>query len=219
MIRQSCVSALFLGVLSGFASAGPVLLTSFSRQGGVVNASPTVRIGFVLEISNESIGDYALLGTDPMNSMPPVFLPNMFWSDGEEGILEFRESNDSGFAAFVASLTDELDDRLTLWSSWDTLVGDVQTRGGSYDSESSYFDPIDLVGADIEFIRLCVNEVSYSPSGLFGPEWNWIVTVEVLGTHPIPEPTTINLLCCAFLTCWFRMKFSRKSYRLANTKQ
>ena len=202
----------FMLALAATTSAGPiatdsVLLASFAREGGVVNASATVRIGFVMEISNSDTKEYSLVATNPLHSTRPFFLPNRLWNDGESGTLELSEATDAGFAGFVAALTDDRDDRLTLWSSWDTLVGGVQARGGSFGLESSFFAaPNDLLGADIEITRLHVDEISYAPTGLLGPEWSWNFTAEAFGTNAIAEPTAGILMWLGSAILAFRAR-------------
>lgn len=187
MIRQSCASVLFLGILSASASAGPVLLASFDQKGGFSSASSTIRVGFVLGLYEQFSEDAVLIGTDPSATSWPFFQPLRFWGEGETGYVELTPTSDAGFAAFALAATDGTDNQFVTWESWDPWV-----RGGHGGSESILFGREgDLLGYSLELVRINVNNIRYVPQGFQGPEWQWEITYEFFGSQIVPEPRSV----------------------------
>ncbi len=111
-----------------------------------------------------------------------------WWSleQGQTGSHLFTPGNAGDFAEFVTHLTDGADDFLGRGFQLSNTVS-----GLNYSSESSAFGTgADLVGNDIESIRLVVDELTLS-SDAEGYEYRVDATWEFWG---VPEPATLSLL-------------------------
>lgn len=190
-MRLRLSSLIFLAVCNATPTiAGPILLASYSRQGGVSEVSIHTQIGFLLTIFDFESGKPAYLGAKPETISQSNVLPIRFWDSGESGILEFNESNDVGFARFRELATDGIDSDGHIQTTWTGYSG-----GADAFQESILFNTAtDLIGADIDLVRLHVKEVTYGMHPFFGPGWDWDYTFEFFGTPAIPEPATICLL-------------------------
>ena len=180
------------------SNAEPILLGSFDAIAMGAGAPETeFRIQIVLR--NDLFPDY-----DPIDIGHGIF-----WEDGDSGVIEFSNS-DENFEEMAARVTDGVDQFLS------TIV--FATLGGAGDGavESQLFGlPVDLIGNELEFIRLLVHSVTIefydSPySELEGIQWNVDMTWEFWG-EPIPEPQTIAIMV---LGCYSLLK--RKPLRIVN---
>lgn len=111
------------------------------------------------------------------------------WDSGESGSIEISALNDAGFGGLASALTDGVDNYLYLLDSPSGCPG----LGGNFALESFWIQGSpDLVGNNIEFIRLIVHEVIIEEQGT-GVTWQSNLTYEFWGA-PIPEPAPLALL-------------------------
>lgn len=193
MRRISRITLLAGLVSCGAAWAGPVLLGSFDFDAQVELPVGT-RVGFALALLDL---DTSLILPDPPLGGLRIdrgVQPTMFWGNGESGVLEFTSATDPGFDDLASFVTDGIDDSLVVFWNW--------RDGGAYEGyglrESQRFGlESDLVGNDIDLIRLTVHEVSLDPLGGDLVSVQTHVTYDFYGS-PIPEPATLVLLMAGF---------------------
>jgi hypothetical protein len=144
--------------------------------------SVTTNTALAVEVSNEP----ALLATYPFRTngggapetdprvelilqLPTNFPPtdffglgqglDLFWEDGELGSFDFTSVNDAGFDDFANFATDGLDDLFALYTLFPSGGGD-----GDFGAETELFGGVaDLVGFNLELVRLVVDEASVTP--------------------------------------------------------
>jgi hypothetical protein len=189
MLQKKAAAILVLG-MNGVASAGPMLLASYTGPGSPhVGQAPwdDPRISFVLMMSPISpFGARPALGT------------GRFWSDGEVGTVDFNEDNSPDFGLLESYATNGENNSFTIYALFSNNLG-----AGMGSSESVLFDrhppidPPDLIGYDLETVRLIVNEVDFEPwlAPCCGNGYivGFDVTYEFYGS-PIPEPAVVTQL-------------------------
>ncbi len=157
---------------------------------GVTCGSPPTDIRFYLAWT-DNVGGWAAFAEDQ----------TPWWSleDGQTGSYVFTPANTSSFDGFVTHLTDGVDGFLGR--------GYTFQSGGSgmgYSSESSAFGTdTDLIGYEIDSIRLFVDELSVSSHDT-GYDFSADVTWEFWG---VPEPATLSLLVLGGLLVTSRRRF------------
>lgn len=179
--------ALALGIAAS-AWAGPVLLSSYSEisSGGRAPWSDP-RIQIELGLTSPMTGQGAHIGS------------GVFWSQGQTGIFDFSASNSVGFPLFEQLATNGIENQGGISALWSAGGG-----GGHGIKDSVLFDrfppigrPPDLVGYDLDFIRLIVNRLDFTPwmpeRGLEGLYYSYDITIEAYG-NLVPESTTVMLL-------------------------
>lgn len=116
----------------------------------------------------------------------------VFWEQGDTGSVEFGAATDPGFEVFADLATNGMDDVFGDGVFWPT--GGVISR--SLESEVFQGSP-DLVGFELDFVRLSVRQVDFtpfeSPTGVPGVTVDYDLTYDFFG-HPIPEPSSIILV-------------------------
>lgn len=198
MKRIGRVGTAVLLVANATVSAGPVLLASLDQTTGVERVGtglpPEPRVQFVLELAPHPsvVGSRVGLG--------------VFWEDGNNGAVDFTPDTDASFVGFADFATDGIDDWLT-----DLIIFPDGGGGGGGAPESVRLGTSpDLVGYQLDFLRLIVNDVTieeFVPEDT--PELQGIrvlanLRYEFYGTL-IPEPTTIILLSTGLvMVCWRR---------------
>lgn len=127
---------------------------------------------------------------------------DIYWNDDDSGSVDFTAANTPLFAPFVSWITNGLDDEI-VFMTFNQFGGG--TGGGGLESEIGMGLP-DLVGNQIDRIRLVVNELSIEPYSLppigDGLQWEANLTWEFWGS-PIPEPSTFLLVLPAFTALVF----------------
>jgi len=198
MKRISQIAAMMILASGAAAQAEPVLLGSFDYRLDDVLIEEA-QIGFVLQ--HTDVGGILAVDGPPLGGMSDdVRLgPSIFWEDGESGVLEFTSSSDPRFDEFTNLLTDGVDDSLIVF--WEWIIGDGFGGNGALESELFGLDT-DLIGNDIELIRLTVHEVSIGPFMPGNLPVAFDVTYDFFGT-PVTEPSTTILLIVgsAYLGC------------------
>lgn len=123
-----------------------------------------------------------------------------YWAAGAAGIYDFAPTNTQNFAEFASLLTDGQDDFLLEY----LYVEDCGGGNIGGDSESSRLGGVpDLIGNNLEFIRLIVHDIAvdpYDPPCECGPgtQFDADITWQFWGT-PVPEPATLGLLSFAII--------------------
>lgn len=191
-LRRIILSA--VGILCSciVALAGPVSLGSLDF-GSHAELPGGTRVGFALQLSD--VHDYSMFPDPPLGAMciGRGLQSTAFRDHGESGVLEFTPTTHPEFDAFASFVTDEIDDSLVVLWHWEDDGG----YGGHGLLESQRFGlESDLVGSDLELIRLTVHEVSFEPLEEDLVSVHTRVTYDFLGA-PIPEQGTIILLVCA----------------------
>ncbi len=191
-LRRIMLSA--VGILCSCitARAGPVSLGSFDF-GSHAELPGGTRVGFALGILD--FDDHPMFPDPPLGALRigRGLQPTAFWDHGESGVLEFTPTTDPEFEAFASFVTDGIDEYLVVLWYWEDDGG----YGGHGLLESQRFGlESDLVGSDLELIRLTVHEVSFEPLEEDLVSVHTRVTYDFLGA-PIPEQGTIILLVCA----------------------
>ena len=179
--------AMALG-LTATASAGPVLLSSYSDiSGGGRGLWSDPRVQFELGLTSPMTGQGAHIGR------------GVFWSQDQTGFFDFSVENSVDFDLFEILATNGLDNQSGVSAIWSDGSG-----GGHGVKESVLFDrfppighPPDLIGYDLDFIRLIVNRLDFTPwipePGLEGLYYSYDITIEAYG-NLVPESTTVMLL-------------------------
>lgn len=90
--------------------------------------------------------------------------------DGASGQFSFHSSNEPGFAAFVACLTNNEDNTLTSGVFLFPSGSGIQRMFREQDFAP---DPPDLAGCTIHEVRLVLHSLSISPEGLFDADYEW----------------------------------------------
>jgi len=155
---------------------GSSLLGSFSETvicGGQTPSEPAVEIHLGW-FGREPPWDWALLGYDS----------GIHWYDGDSGYYDFTSEYNPDFAVVAAGVTNGYDDDLM---SRSYVVNGGGCGSGWTESKLGLGNP-DLAGFQIDFIRLVVNNVSFSQ---YDGHVITDVTWEFWG---VPEPTTLFLL-------------------------
>ncbi|GMU26354.1 MAG: hypothetical protein AMXMBFR16_12590 [Candidatus Uhrbacteria bacterium] len=172
-------------VLARNAEAAPILLAKYNQAwpAGPSGAPPTDRVEFPL--AHLRLGEV----------FPFTIGQDVSWFDGQPGSVVLNASNDSNFLAMAERLTDGLDEELfSMLFAGSSGVGSPQSESVQHGIAP------DLIGNEIEYIRLNVNEISIVPfiHPQIGPriQINASVSYEFWGT-PVPEPTTLTLLFVA----------------------
>lgn len=186
------ITAVVFLLSCGVACAGPVLLASWDETAGHASAATggvpnDPRVQIVLELSQ----GVSILG--------PRLGTGLFWEDGDHGTVDFTSATTGEFDAFATMATNGVDDAISQWLAF-PWGGDG--GGTAYESWRYGVSP-DLIGNEIELVRLIVHDVSI--------EYPWIppdypdlegikvlaeLTYEFYGT-PIPEPCVAYLLISA----------------------
>lgn len=171
-------------VCCGVARAGPVLLASYDEvfRGGTAPQS-IARVQFSLQLSLDvpvAIDELSGLGA------------GIWWEAGDQGTVDFTRDTSVAFADFAAAATDGIDGRFA------SLTGFFQGNDhGVIGPESSLFNRSpDLVGYELEIVRLIVHELRFEPLVIDTSEGFSVeshITYQVYGS-PIPEPSTVMLL-------------------------
>lgn len=121
------------------------------------------------------------------------------WPDNDSGNFDFTSVNSNEFLQLSFIVTNGVDDDLGFL----IRTPDGNLGGGHSGTESSFgLGTPDLVGNQIDFIRLVVHDLSIqpfmSPFAGEGIQWDAHITWEFWGT-PIPEPATVCLLALGAL--------------------
>lgn len=168
--------------------ADPVVLASVERfLSGAGAPEPEFRVRIVL--AHDSV-------PPPLNEVR--LGDDLWWEDGQSGMVDFDIDGDPEFAEFASRLTDGVDEVLFI------LVEGTRGGGGPGGFESAWLERSpDLVGNQLDFIRLIVENVSLEPwedpyGGGLGVRHNVDLRYEFWG-HPIPEPTSLSLLAIGAL--------------------
>lgn len=172
----------------GVARAGPVLLASFDIQGGSAHAPEMEqRVEIFLELR-------------PFDADPPGFRlgENTFWSEGDQGILEFSAFDTTDFLRFADIATNGVNDRYLQYTLWPSGTGSAQ---GGFESrlfgrEPALGELADLSGYQLDLVRLSVRNVHFEPWPMPDPtgfQVTYDLTYEFYGT-PIPEVGTLVFL-------------------------
>jgi len=188
MRRLSCLAVaaiLCVMVLARNAEAAPILLANYNQAwpAGPSGAPPTDRVEFPL--AHLRLGEV----------FPFTIGQDVSWFDGQPGSVVLHASNDSNFLEMAERLTDGLDEELF------SMLFAGSSGVGSPQSESiQHGIAPDLIGNEIEYIRLNVYEISIVPfvHPQFGPriQISASVSYEFWG-KPVPEPASLALLCIA----------------------
>jgi hypothetical protein len=110
------------------------------------------------------------------------------WSDGQSGAVELNSDNDLHYNAFAASAANGVDELYLVSLLFADGVG-IAALG----SESDLLGRVpDLVGYEVESIRLVVHDVRVEPLG-DGYDAEARFTFEFYG-FVVPEPTSVALL-------------------------
>lgn len=188
MKRISQITIVALLVSCGLARAGMVLLATHDAQvGGGVAPQDEMRVQFVLEIfAQDSFPPGPRLGT------------GIFWRDGDSGTVDFAPQTDPDFLSLAVLATNGVNDDYRIHTNWPDGAG-----GGGGGFESRLFgrsphagEPPDLVGYELELIRLTVENVGFEPwPGDDGDGYFVLADLryEFFGSV-IPEPATLVLL-------------------------
>lgn len=118
-----------------------------------------------------------------------------YWHEGESGVFDFQP-NVTNWTTFTSCATNGVDDEIRMWVYLERPTGG-HSWGYRGRPESQFFNrPTDLIGCNIETVRLIVNDVH-----MWTEEDRFYVsadaTWEFWGT--VPEPCTIVLLGSAVL--------------------
>ena len=146
-----------------------------------------MRVQFVLELfAQDSFPPGPRLGT------------GIFWREGDSGTVEFAPQTDPDFLFLAGLATNGVNDEYRIHTNWPDGTG-----GGGGGAESRLFgrsphagDPPDLVGYELELIRLTVENVDFEPwPGDDGDGYFVLADLryEFFGSV-IPEPATLVLL-------------------------
>lgn len=176
-------------------TAEPVLLASydFTSEGGHAPESDP-RVEFILQLPTTfPPSDFFGLGVDM----------DIFWEDGDQGSFDFSAGTDEAFDDFALFATDGIEDNFTIFDLFPSGSG-----GGTPPSPESVLFGVspDLVGNELQLVRLIVHEVSFEPwvpdpvqyPEIEGFLYSADLTYEFYGT-PIPEPTTLIVLACGLV--------------------
>ena len=195
--RSVTIIAITCSVLVVTAAAnGSILLASFESDFlGGCNRCSSSAITFVLEGYSPDWSTHTQLG---MNY--PL------WTHGDSGTYVFHAGDGPDFWNTAELLTNGIDDTTFLISYVGGYGG-----GGSGGPESLVFgtNP-DLIGNQIDYIRLTVRDVYIEPYG--GNVYTGAhVTYEIWG-QPIPEPATLGLILLSVTgACRCRSRMSQAS--------
>lgn len=161
-------------------TADPILLASYETTGGIeisVASEPLVRLALELSTSSPPYESFRL-GMGVM------------WEDNDAGVIDFAASTDDAFEGFAGLALNGIDDEFAV------LVLFQDQGGGSGGPESQLFGGSpDLVGNELEFVRLIVHDLQIEPSAQFplGFKVDYDLTYEFFGSL-VPEPHTVALL-------------------------
>jgi hypothetical protein len=175
-------------------TAEPVLLASydFSSYGGHAPESDP-RVEFILQLP---------AGSPPATSYGLGADLDIFWESGDQGLFNFTSSTDEAFDNLALSATDGIEDNFTIFDLFPSGGGGATPPH----PESVLFGVSpDLVGNEVQLVRLIVHEISFDPwvpdpvqyPEIEGFTYTASLTYEFYGT-PIPDPGT-GTLAAAFL--------------------
>lgn len=186
--RMTIVAVL---VSCGIARAGSVLLASYETRtngGGTPESDP--RLEFILQLPAD------LPDTPQKHSFGLGLGSDVFWRDGDQGSFVFTPSNDGAFAGFASHASDGIGDYFMLSTRFPSGGGN-----GNLGTETELFGMApDLVGYNLDFVRLIVQDISLTPwvpdpidhPDIQGFLFETRLTYEFYGS-PIPEPATLTL--------------------------
>jgi hypothetical protein len=165
-------------------NAGPVLLASYDEvfAGGTAPQS-IAEVQFVLQLSPDvplAIEELSGLGA------------GIWWEEGDQGAIDFTRDTSAAFPDFAAAATDGIDSRFA------SLTGFFEGNDhGVIAPESTLFGRSpDLVGYELELVRLIVREVRFEPliiDAFEGFSVESDISYQFYGS-PIPEPSAVILL-------------------------
>ena len=172
-----------------------------------------MRVQFVLEIfAQDSFPPGPRLGT------------GIFWRDGDSGTVDFAPETDPDFLSLAVLATNGVNDDYRIHTNWPDGAG-----GGGGGFESRLFgrsphagEPPDLVGYELELIRLTVENVNFEPwPGDDGDGYFVLADLryEFFGSV-IPEPATLVLLVggIAYLVPSRLRRFRTRKNRMPRVK-
>lgn len=182
----------FLGVITTQAYASQLLveydLVGFIGTTDSICPNPT-RVNLFLEHDSEDFTQVLQLGVG-----------QQYWAVGDTGAYDFTPTNTQNFEDFASLLTDGQDEFILEYLYVEDCGGG--NMGG--DSESSRLGGApDLIGNNLDFIRLVVNNITsepFDPPCDCGPgtRFDADITWQFWGT-PVPEPAAAILLAAPLL--------------------
>ena len=197
------LSGLCLALIPTRAFASQLLvdynLVGFIGTTDSICPNPT-RVSLFLEHDSEDFTQVLQLGVG-----------QQYWAAGDSGTYDFTPTNTQYFKDFASLLTDGQDELLLEYLYVEDCGGG--NIGGDAESSRLRGAP-DLIGSNLEFIRLVVNNISrepYTPPCDCGPGTRFDANInwQFWGT-PVPEPTTLTLLfIIALLRRHRRVPFGR----------
>lgn len=189
VMRKRRIVTIVVGMLAWAASAVParasILLATYefwTHGGG--SPAPEPRVEVILQLPTEfPPTDFFGLGVGL----------DVFWADGDQGSFDFTSASDPAFDAFAASATDGRLDLAILW----TLLPSSGGSGDLETEENIFGNATDLIGFNLETVRLVVHEASITPwnpdpndNPVFaGYKFDITGAYEFYGS-PVPEPGT-----------------------------
>lgn len=185
------LAAVVLSLPGNAAIAGPIMLASFDETYGysvAPVADPLVRFRL------------SLFSLDP--EAAAILSPPTLWADGDSGSIDMRRGSIAFFDQFASMATDGIDTQYTSGAGFINAIGRANVGP---ESELFGVSP-DLVGYELELIRLIVHSIHTAPfqvDGLDGFELDYDITYEFYGT-PIPEPATVVLMATGLLAFGIR---------------
>ncbi len=202
MRRKVIIAGILLLLTSGggFAFADdPVLLATYefwTNGGGAPQSDSCVELTLQLTPQHPPV-EYRGLGSDL----------GLFWEDGDQGSFDYDANNDSEFNEFATLASNGIDDVVILSTMFPNGGGK-----GNIGTESELFGAApDLVGFDLEMVRLIVEEVQIDPwipdpvnyPQLTGFKYNVFGKYEFYG-HIVPEPCSLAVQILGFLLLFWR---------------
>lgn len=189
MTRVGLVLTIALTSMGRVAKGESILLASydFTSTGGHAPESDP-RVEFVLQL--------------PATSPPTGYFGlganrDIFWMDDQPGVHEFTSRDGMDFLQFAQYATDGIEQNISLWDLFPSGSGGASPLM----RESSLFSASpDLVGNELEMVRLIVRRIEVDPwvpdpenyPEIEGFRHETELTFEFYGL-PIPEPSTIAL--------------------------
>ena len=185
MRRISRIAVLAVLISYQMVHASPILLVSHhSITGGSVTNESEARAQVVLSLFSVNSADRALFGK------------GVFWEDGDQGTLDFTVDTAADFDVFSVLASNAIDDEFGIDIVWGNgNAGGIRTRESFiYGFDPSAGEPVDLIGYELDLVRLIVQDVAIAPFSpllnLDGFQYEFDVKYEFFGS-PVPEPASI----------------------------
>lgn len=174
-------------LFTGLANASQVIASfDYSNNGSFVSVEPCTTFTFTIgHGGSHELGDVVL------TPWPAPFL----WENGFSGSADLTDALDYEpffhFTRMVESITDGMSEPMFFYgSAWN--CNQILTPSPFIMEAMVFQTPTDLIGNNIDFIRLTVNDLGIDQMGEMS-HYSLSVSYEFWGT-PVPEPATLVLL-------------------------